>query len=175
MSDFTTLQAECMEKLQEVKKLIQDLSVDLIFRDISRYMTKAPDRLISGDDGSYILDGRIFMYVTGDGCLDIMDDRATGYGWTFEIGYKEGLRTGEWFEHEGHLYSVSRLNENAFQGTCDVLTQISRELDRTLKELKENKELECWEYTYSSEAEDIVCNTLEQALNAVVSRKPVFC
>lgn len=175
MSNFIVLKEECARKLKKISALTQNISIDLIFRDINRYMDKAPNRLVRGKEGSYILDGKISMYVTGDGCLDIMDDRATGYGWTFEIGFKEGLRTGEWFEHEGRLYSVSRLSEDAFQGSRDVLRQISQELDEALEILKENKDLDFWKYTYSCEAEDIVCNNFEQVMEAVVKRKPIFC
>lgn len=176
MSQFDLLKEECVKKIQEVKKLVYELSSDLILRDINKYMEKEPDRLVKSSDGtSYIFDGKIHMRIL-DACLDIIDERATSYGWTFEIEFPDAFRKDEWIEHAKRIYRVSRLEETSFEGVYEVLENVKEELNQSLSIL-EGKNVQNFQeqYIYISDRESIECKDLEQVLETVLSRTPNFC
>ena len=171
MTSFEELKKAHNAKLEQVLKLSQRLSINIVKRDLEQLASELSERL-KKTGAHYTLDEAIYLSIDDKASLEIEDRRGDAFLWGFEVDYLDELRLGDLFEHDGKIYSAQSLRESSFNGAETVLRQIVDTLDDTLTKLRNRTELDQWTYRYYSAHENIFCDTIRDVINTVLKRKP---
>lgn len=162
---LSELKKVCEEKCMEVQKLYKEMSEDIILKDINEYMSGTVHTIKKTSIG-YVLDEKVYLSIL-DGNLDIIDRRATAFGWTFEI--QCNIVNNDSFEYKGKFHSVKFVSD---ENLCPEVEKVIESLDESLNRLKKK---EVVEYQYYSAHEDIEVSSFEKVIETVLQREPRVC
>ena len=168
--DFNELKDLCEEKRRNAVHLSQQLSKYLFEKDLINGLDAFDGRLVKVDGTHYVLDEKIYIRITSDGLLNIIDERTTPYMWTIELMIEE-IKTEDFFEYNGKIYFVRNLFGREFDTVNTEVQILINELDKSIEKLKNLQPLEKWSYEYYSAHEDITHNSLEEMLQDIVKHK----
>lgn len=172
MTSFAQLKETHNTKLEQARKLANELSKKIIARDLEALAQEIPDRLKKDGCSGYVLDEKILVSIGNDGSLELEDRRGAAFLWGFEVDFTERLRVGDVFMHGKEIYSVQHLREHSFDGVAQALQEIINEIDESIHKLRTKNDLNTWSYQYYCAHEDITCETLGDVVAVVVGRKP---
>lgn len=172
MTNFAQLKEIHNTKLEQARKLANELSKKIIARDLAALAREIPERLKMDGRSGYVLDEMILVSINKDGSLELEDRRGTAFLWGFEVDFTEQLRIGDVFMHGDEIYSVQHLHEHSFDGVEQVLQEIVNEIDEAIHKLRTKNDLNTWSYQYYCAHEDITCETLSDVVSVVVRRQP---
>ncbi|MCD8373105.1 MAG: hypothetical protein LUD27_07390, partial [Clostridia bacterium] len=131
---------------------------------ILKYMSEHKGKIIKRGNVYYYED-KIQIRIT-EGCADIIDDRATAFGWLFEI-YTDIYR-GNAILVNGRPKSIMYVNDEKY---TDAVCEVIEKLEKSKERLTTEGIAGC---TYYCDREEVRVNSFDEVMETVLKRKPEF-
>ena len=170
MSNFTNLQNDFKERMNQFEQLHTALSINLVKRDLARVQEHGEKRIEPVNDKLFALDDYVTLELCDDGTIEIEDDRGTPFRWIFEIKLRnEGAECGSLFKYGNYYYKVEDLTEaqgRLFSQEVEVMLQ---KVEKAVEILQNSPNLEAWAYDYYDAHENVTCPSLEKVIETVLA------